>query len=191
MKPNTAPRTQRGTAPMHIPVNTVDNISFQTGELAAQIAGRAYDCFEARGGKHGDDLGDWLRAEEELVHRVPFHLQELEDRIELELEVAQNDTQNLQVNVDSHQLLVRSVPETAEPQPGEPTSSRQHTLFHVIDLPCDIDVDKVTATLNEGNLRVTLPKQVARNAPTPKPDLSEGKEPHSADVSPAYLETAG
>lgn len=32
-----------------------------------QIAGRAYQLFEARGGQHGHDLEDWLIAERELT----------------------------------------------------------------------------------------------------------------------------
>jgi Protein of unknown function (DUF2934) len=31
-----------------------------------QIARRAYEIFEARGGQHGRDLEDWLQAEREL-----------------------------------------------------------------------------------------------------------------------------
>lgn len=70
-KRDTAPRAQRGIAPVRLPVNTVDDISFQIGELSSRIARRAYDCFEARGGQPGNDLGDWLPAEEELVLFVP------------------------------------------------------------------------------------------------------------------------
>ena len=33
---------------------------------AAEIARRAYELFEARGGRDGHDLDDWLRAEAEL-----------------------------------------------------------------------------------------------------------------------------
>ena len=190
MTKRTAPVTQRETAPVRLPVDTGD-ISYQIGEITARIARRAYECFEARGGQHGDDIGDWLRAEEELVHRVPFHSQELEDRIELELEVPQNDTQNVQLSVDPRRLLVRSGLERADHESGEPTSTRQHSLFHVIDVPFEIDVDKVTATLNEGSLRVTVPKLTRRNAPSPNPDLSREEEANSAEAAPAYLETAG
>ena len=125
------------------------------------------------------------------MHRVPLHSQELGDRIELELEVPQSDAQNLQVSVDPRRLLVKSVPETADHEPSEPTTTRQHSLFQLIDLPFEIDVDKVTATLNEGNLRVIVPKQVGRNAPSPSPDGSSDEEPNSAEAAPAYLETAG
>ena len=32
-----------------------------------QIAVRAYEIFQARGGHHGNDVGDWLQAEAELT----------------------------------------------------------------------------------------------------------------------------
>ncbi|MFB3818096.1 MAG: DUF2934 domain-containing protein [Candidatus Methylomirabilales bacterium] len=34
-----------------------------------EIARRAYALFQERGGQHGDDLADWLRAEAELTAR--------------------------------------------------------------------------------------------------------------------------
>jgi hypothetical protein len=37
---------------------------------AESIAARAYELFLARGGEHGRDLDDWLRAESELVNRA-------------------------------------------------------------------------------------------------------------------------
>jgi hypothetical protein len=33
----------------------------------AEIARRAYELYVARGGQHGSDLDDWLRAERELA----------------------------------------------------------------------------------------------------------------------------
>jgi hypothetical protein len=36
---------------------------------AGEIAQRAYELFEARGGMDGQDLDDWLRAEAELRDR--------------------------------------------------------------------------------------------------------------------------
>jgi hypothetical protein len=36
-------------------------------ELHAQIARRAYEVWQERGGGHGQDLDDWLTAEEEIL----------------------------------------------------------------------------------------------------------------------------
>ena len=41
-----------------------------TIDLMDRVQSRAFELFEARGGSHGDDVGDWLRAEKE-VFRVP------------------------------------------------------------------------------------------------------------------------
>ena len=38
----------------------------QGGPTREQIARRAYELFVARGGTHGYDIEDWLRAEREL-----------------------------------------------------------------------------------------------------------------------------
>ena len=47
------------------------------GDVAAtnvdrkRIAQRAYELYLARGGKHGQDMEDWFRAERELVASSP------------------------------------------------------------------------------------------------------------------------
>lgn len=56
-------------------VRTADQsrASFPTDPLRAirpspqDIAERAYQLYLERGGEHGDDLRDWLRAEEQLI----------------------------------------------------------------------------------------------------------------------------
>lgn len=35
-------------------------------DLREMIARRAYEIYEERGGRHGDDINDWLRAEAEV-----------------------------------------------------------------------------------------------------------------------------
>lgn len=37
------------------------------GHLEEAIARKAYELFLARGGQHGNDLDDWLRAEREVT----------------------------------------------------------------------------------------------------------------------------
>jgi hypothetical protein len=34
-----------------------------------EIAARAYEIFQSRGGEAGSDLDDWLRAEQELIEQ--------------------------------------------------------------------------------------------------------------------------
>jgi hypothetical protein len=35
-----------------------------------RIAARAFELYEARGGEHGQDTDDWLRAEEEIDNEI-------------------------------------------------------------------------------------------------------------------------
>jgi hypothetical protein len=38
----------------------------ENASLEEQVSRRAYELWQQRGGKHGDDLSDWLQAEREI-----------------------------------------------------------------------------------------------------------------------------
>jgi hypothetical protein len=38
---------------------------------ADQIRARAYELYQARGGRHGNDWSDWFEAEQQLVRHSP------------------------------------------------------------------------------------------------------------------------
>jgi hypothetical protein len=59
--PRTMPTAPRATASRTRKTPVTATVS------AAAIACRAYELFTARGGEHGHDLEDWLRAERELT----------------------------------------------------------------------------------------------------------------------------
>lgn len=40
-------------------------------ELNKMIEKRAYEIYLERGGTHGDDMGDWYKAEREVVEKNP------------------------------------------------------------------------------------------------------------------------
>ncbi len=56
------PRTRKQTTPVPPAAHETAATAIATGAIAQ----RAYALFLARGGKHGHDLDDWLRAEREL-----------------------------------------------------------------------------------------------------------------------------
>jgi hypothetical protein len=39
-------------------------------ERLERIAARAYDLYEARGGTHGQDVDDWLQAEQQIDSEI-------------------------------------------------------------------------------------------------------------------------
>jgi HSP20 family molecular chaperone IbpA len=185
-KHNVVPQAQQRGAPVRLSVSTVGNINPQVGELSSQIARRAYERFEARGGQSGEDLGDWLQAEEELVYRVPFHSREQDNQIELELDVSQSEAQEIHLSVEPRRLLIQSEAHAPNGEADESaTQKRTRILFQVIDLPFEVDVDEVTATLDQGVVTVIFPKQQGAIASIAMADGPEEEEPSSTKVADA------
>lgn len=58
-----APRGRSSPTPAPNP----EGASLASTVFYDQIAARAYELFLARGGQHGDDWADWLRAEAEVL----------------------------------------------------------------------------------------------------------------------------
>ena len=58
-------KTARSTHTLPMTVAIVRRIS------EAEIARRAFELYCSRGGQHGQDLEDWLRAERELLSTAP------------------------------------------------------------------------------------------------------------------------
>jgi hypothetical protein len=50
------------------PVEVTARITTQAVNLEDAIRGRAYQLFEERGYRHGNDMEDWLRAESEVLN---------------------------------------------------------------------------------------------------------------------------
>jgi HSP20 family protein len=125
---------------------------------------RAFDLFQERGAAPGGDLEDWLRAEREVVWSPPAELSE--DDKEFRVEVA---TPGLEPN----QIRITALPETIVVK-GEATRKNEGTeravhfsefsrreLLRRFSLPSRIDVDRVSATLDNGILRIVAPKTKA------------------------------
>ena len=64
-RPSTSRRGPRSSAiPFPIPVTTPPDGDSDANH--GDIARRAYEIYLARGGTHGQDIDDWVRAEQEL-----------------------------------------------------------------------------------------------------------------------------
>jgi hypothetical protein len=58
--PGIQKKLQVGNLPEETPAQLAGRPTYE------EICQRAYEIFLERGGQHGEDLGDWLRAEQEL-----------------------------------------------------------------------------------------------------------------------------
>lgn len=79
---STPRRRRKDHETLNAVVGTLPTMPIATGEIASpvarlaatpthdEIARRAHQLYEARGGEHGRDVEDWLRAERELQERM-------------------------------------------------------------------------------------------------------------------------
>ncbi len=122
---------------------------------------RAYEIFESNGRTFGRDLENWLRAERELLHPVAVNITESDEAFEVKAEVPGFNEKEIEIGVEPGRLTITGKRETKKEEKKGKTvcaESRSDQILRMVDLPAEIDTDKVTATLKNGVLELTLPK---------------------------------
>lgn len=138
-----------------------DNLFERANAMFEAISRRAYDIFDSNGQTLGHHLEDWFQAEKELLHPVHLDVSETGDAFEVKAEVPGFSEKELQVNVEARRLAISGKRESKkEEKKGKTICSEtcSDQIMRVIDLPADVDADKVTATLKSGVLELRLPK---------------------------------
>jgi len=137
-------------------------------QLQEAIACRAYELFENRGGGHGQDFEDWLRAESEILRPVPIKVGESEGSLTLQAELPGFNADMIEVSAEPRRLIISGTTSQSGEREAENTFSREilaKDVFRSLDLPVEIDPNKVKATFDGGTLNVTLPKIARSNKP--------------------------
>jgi HSP20 family protein len=130
-------------------------------EFTTSVAQRAYEFFEARGRELGHDLEDWFRAETELVRHIPVEIKDTEQNIIVHAEVPGFTANDIKISVEQRQLIVSGKVEATTEEKTEQTvynERRSQQFYRAMTLPADVDATKVTASLKDGVLELTLPK---------------------------------
>ena len=130
-------------------------------ELSNSIARRAFEIFESRGRALGHDLEDWLRAESEFLHPVHFDIAESDDALTVRAEVPGFSAKELEVGVEPLRLTISGKRQTSAEHTSKKTIYTEqcsNQIFRAIDLPKEVDSSKVTATLKDGVLEISMPK---------------------------------
>ena len=134
-------------------------------DLRHAIARRAYDLFASRGFTHGHDLRDWLRAEAELVRPVSIEMSETETEMMVKASLPGFDQKEIDVRVEPRRLFIAGdrgeKPEQTQPDKRRVVYSEWNAngIFRTIDLPAEVDPDKVRASMSNGVLQITMPKK--------------------------------
>ena len=130
-------------------------------DLSNSIARRAFEIFEGRGRALGHDLEDWLRAESEFLHPVHVDITESDEALTVRAELPGFSAKELEVAVEPHRLTISGKRESSEKSTSKKTIYAEQCskqIFRAVDLPKEVDPSKVTATLKDGVLELSMPK---------------------------------
>jgi HSP20 family molecular chaperone IbpA len=131
--------------------------------IADRIRQRAYDVFQCRGCADGHSLDDWLQAEREIMQSPETELVEKDGKFQVQVAVPGFDSKDIHVTATPTALFVEGESKHEQRKSeGDVYFSEfgQKQLFRRLDLPAPINVDKVSASLEGGILRLTAPKTV-------------------------------
>ena len=155
----------------------VDEIVEQMRDAFDAICQRAHQIFEANGSEFGRDQEDWFRAEDELLHTIPTEIFEVNDSLIVRADVAGFQAKELAVSLEPRRVLisgecrVEAMNESGEEGPEE---TRPYFIFRALDLPVEVDPNRVTATLSTGVLKLEIHK-AARAVPAVVESSAPGK----------------
>ena len=133
----------------------------EADRLFDEIRRRAFSLFEHRGFSPGRDLDDWLAAEREILWSPPVEMIENEKEFRVQIAVPGCEAKDIQVTALPESILVQTQPErTPEKKDGTVHISEisARKLYRRLDLPSPIDLEKITAKLDKGLLRLVAPK---------------------------------
>jgi HSP20 family protein len=139
------------------------------------LARRAYEIFEGNGRAFGRDVDNWFQAEKELLHPVTVNLMESDESFELKAEVPGFNDKEIEIGVEPRRLTITGKRETKkEEKKGKPVcaESCSDQILRIVDMPREVDTEKVTATLKNGVLELTLPKLAKAQALRIHPEVA-------------------
>lgn len=155
-----------------VSTGTLSDASFEKRmqDIQYTIAHRAYELFASSGFTEGHDVSDWLSAESELLGPVPLSLSEAGSDLTLKAELLGFTGKDIEVRVEPRRVFIAGQREglSGKEETGEAVLSQRRSsqVFRAVDLPDEIDPDKVKATFDKGTLRIVLPKKVTAEGAT-------------------------
>ncbi|HKQ88191.1 MAG TPA: Hsp20/alpha crystallin family protein, partial [Candidatus Acidoferrales bacterium] len=154
-------KTALETLPTPITITGPRGIFERLDRIYNDIARRAFEIFEGNGGALGHELDNWFAAEAELLHPVKISISETEDALTVQAEVPGFSEKDLEIRVEPTQLTITGKRETTAKWEKAKTlyqEYRSDEILRVVDLPAEVDNERVTTTLKNGMLEFQMPK---------------------------------
>jgi HSP20 family molecular chaperone IbpA len=131
-------------------------------DTSEMIRQRAFELFEGRGRGPGQELDDWIQAERDLFWVLPAELVETDKEIQITVAVPDFDPTHIQVTARPGEILVLGDFEKRleKKEKGASYSEfEEKALYRRFKIAQPIDVDRVTANVENGMLTVKAPKK--------------------------------
>lgn len=133
-------------------------------QLLDRIRQRAYALFEGRGFGDGHALDDWLEAEKEICWPAAEFV-ERDAEFVLNVALAGFEPDDIAVTATPRELIVKASRESERRQPAKGKAGkvrwsefRSDNVYRRIELPCAVEVERLSATFENGLLKVVAPK---------------------------------
>lgn len=129
-----------------------------------QIRDRAFKLASARGcaGEHA--LDDWLEAERQICWPAS-RMTEIHDAYEINVALAGFNKDEIDVTATKREIIIKAAHKTGQIDEDEMTVTHfsefcANEVLRRFELPADIRVEEVTASLDNGMLTIDAPKAV-------------------------------
>jgi HSP20 family protein len=133
----------------------------QMEDVFSAISRRAYELFDSNGRAFGREWEDWFQAERELLHPVHVAIEESDASLQIKAEVPGFNEKELEISVEPRRLTISGKREAKkEEKKGKTVYAEKccDQIMRMVDLPAEVQTEKVSATLKNGMLELTLPK---------------------------------
>lgn len=131
----------------------------EMNETDSLIAERAYEIFESRGGREGADPQDWAPSHGEMSPELEIDFDVTDSAVQLTAAMPGFAAKDLEVIIGHRRAVICGV----HPDPNS-AGSGEKRIMRVVELPFDVDPVPARATLQNGTLRVLLPRLEAEDA---------------------------
>jgi len=136
----------------------------ETEAMLRRIEQRAFELFAARGYGHGHSLEDWLSAEREICWPAA-ELVEADKEFELSVSLPGYEPAEIAVTATPRELIVHARTRAEHKDEARKGGAqlrwsefRSNDVYRRIELPSEVDVATVSATLKHGLLKIVATK---------------------------------
>lgn len=143
-----------------------DDLAAMMALLDQSIARRAFEIFEARGGEHGHDREDWLRAVEEIMAPLPGNA--TEDGGSVTLRSFIPTSQDVAVSIEPRRVIVWVDRSSAQTKSDGQSLQSERAARKMLQYEFSQLVDPSQSSVNLSGqiLTITVPKVIEKQ-PSP------------------------